>query len=44
MNGFDFDGYDKIYCPIKVLEELDGLKISDNKEKAFKARRALRKM
>lgn len=42
LEGFNFENYDKIYCPIKVLEEIDNLKMSDSPKKSFKARRALR--
>lgn len=42
LDGYDFLEYDKIYCPIKVLEELDNLKVSESSKKAYKARKALR--
>ena len=42
LMGYDFSEYDKIYCPIKVLEELDNLKFSSNPKKAYYARVALR--
>ena len=42
LNGYDFSDYDIIYCPIKVLEELDNMKGSENPKKAYSARRAMR--
>ena len=44
LNGYDFSDYDKIYCPIKVLEEIDNLKMSDNPKKSFGARKAMRSL
>lgn len=44
LEGYDFCEYDKIYCPIKVLEEIDNLKLSDNAKKSFRARRAMRSL
>lgn len=42
LSNYNFGDYDKIYCPIKVLEEMDNLKMSDSPIKKFKARKASR--
>lgn len=42
MNNINLKDYDLCYLPITVLEELDGLKTSENQEKAYKARKAIK--
>lgn len=42
MSGIDLSGYDRIYIPIPVLEELDKHNHSDSPEKSYKARVAMR--
>lgn len=42
LNNVDLSEYEKIFCPITVLEEVDKLKTSDSPVKSFKARQAVR--
>ena len=44
MNGIKLNEYEKVYIPIVVLEELDKLKTSENGDKAYKARQAIRRV
>lgn len=44
LNDIDLEEYEMIYVPMTVLEELDKLKLSDNPERAFNSRNAMRKL
>lgn len=44
MNDVSLDEYEKIYCSIITLEELDKLKTSENALKRYRARSGIRKL
>lgn len=44
MNDIDLSEFETVYVPMTVLEELDKLKMSDNENKAFRARSGMRKL
>ncbi len=44
LNDVELEEYEKIYCSIVVLEEIDKLKTSENPSRSFKARQAMRKI
>jgi predicted ribonuclease YlaK len=44
IDGIDLTQFDKVYIPIKVIEELDHLKINKNMDLAFKAKSAIKQL